>query len=197
MRPAAVKLDGMGAAISLRGSTVRCDACGHELRVGWAELAAMVRCTACRRELGVGERPLPIDGAGLDELLAARVPVVVDFWSARYRGVRRSRSRLEAVAAHAAGRYLTVELDADLHPHMVSRLGIDALPTVAVFADGHEIARDRQAHTALARIEHGGVHELVDLVDLVDRAFASRPPKSMAPRMSMLPRTGMLRRPRQ
>lgn len=172
-------IDDMGAmtATSMHTSALHCAACGHCSRFAWLQLAGVVRCAACRRELTVGERPLPIDGAGLEELLGARVPVVVDFWSARYRGVGRMRSQLDAVAARAAGRYLTVEIDADLHPHVATRLGIASLPTVAVFADGHELARDSDDRTTAPL-------GALELVELVDRALASR-----------LPRMSMLRRP--
>lgn len=152
------------------GSTLRCAGCGRDNRVQWEQLGLVVHCVACRGELPAGGRPIEIDGVGLDELLgAAALPVVVDFWSARYRRGRASPSQLDALAARGAGRYITVELDADLHPQVASRLGIDALPTVAVFADGHELAREANAQSAAA------------MVEFVDRALASR-----LPRMSML-----------
>lgn len=158
------------SAPSSAGSTLRCVDCGHDNRVQWDQLGHAVPCGGCRRELLSGDRPISIDGVGLDELLAAAaLPVVVDFWSARY---RRGSSRVDVLAARAAGRYITVELDADLHPQVASRLGIEALPTVAVFVDGLELARDADAQSATA------------MVELVDRALATR-----------LPRMSMLRRP--
>lgn len=155
-----------------RGWTVRCGRCGHHNAIPWSRIGHVVRCGSCSDELSGGDRPIAIDGAGLDELIrSAGVPVVVDFWS-RHRGGSRTPAEFDTVAARADGRYVAVKIDTDEHPHVAARHGLEGDPIVAVFADGKELARNAKADTATA------------MVEFVDRTLASR-----------LPRMSMLRRP--
>lgn len=55
---------------------------------------------------------------------------------------------LAKVAATMAGRYTIVKVNTDALPELGDRYGIRSIPTMAVFADGREIARTAGARPA-------------------------------------------------
>jgi thioredoxin 2 len=59
---------------------------------------------------------------------------------------------LAKVAARQTGRFLIVKVDTDALPEIGDRFQIRSIPTMAVFADGKEIARTTGARPA-AEIE--------------------------------------------
>jgi thioredoxin 1 len=105
------------------------------------------------------------------EVLAAPLPVLVDF-TAPWCGPCRALSPiLHNLAAEAEGRLKVVEIDADQHPSLARRFGIRGVPTVIAFVDGKEVAR------------HAGLTSKDKLLKLVERrapAAESREPASLA-----------------
>ena len=55
---------------------------------------------------------------------------------------------LEKVAASNAGKYLVVKVNTDAIPELGDRFTIRSIPTMAVFADGRELARTAGARPA-------------------------------------------------
>jgi thioredoxin 2 len=55
---------------------------------------------------------------------------------------------LARVAANNAGRYLIVKVNTDALPDLGERFLIRSIPTMAVFADGREVARTAGARPA-------------------------------------------------
>jgi thioredoxin 2 len=68
---------------------------------------------------------------------------------------------LERFARAAAGRYLVVKVNTDVHQEIGARFRIQSIPTLAVIAGGREI--DRSA----------GVRPAADIQAFVDRAVAT------------------------
>ncbi len=73
---------------------------------------------------------------------------------------------LEKVAASSAGKYLVVKVNTDALPELGDRYSIRSIPTMAVFAEGREVAR-----TSGARPAH-------DIEAFVDRAVQTPSGKS-------------------
>jgi thioredoxin 2 len=48
---------------------------------------------------------------------------------------------LEAIAAERAGRFRVVKVNVDQAPDVSARLGVQGIPTMVLFADGSEVAR--------------------------------------------------------
>jgi thioredoxin 2 len=74
--------------------------------------------------------------------------VVVDFWAPWCGPCRMVAPELVKVAASNAGRYLVVKVNTDELPELGDRFAIRSIPTMAVFADGREVARTAGARPA-------------------------------------------------
>ena len=70
------------------------------------------------------------------EVLAADLPVLVDFWAAWCAPCRRMLPALEELAAESGGRFKVVKVDVGEEPDLAARYGVHALPTLVVFRQG-------------------------------------------------------------
>jgi thioredoxin 1 len=74
------------------------------------------------------------------EVLAATVPVVVDFWAAWCGPCRIVGPELEALADEHGDAIKVVKVDVDAAPGVAGRYGIQSIPTVALFREGRPVA---------------------------------------------------------
>ncbi len=88
-----------------------------------------------------GSRVIDVDDTSFDEeVLAANVPVLVDF-GARWCGPCRALAPIvERLAAEQAGRVKVVKVDTDESPRTAQRYGVRAVPMVLVFRNGQKTA---------------------------------------------------------
>jgi thioredoxin 2 len=78
----------------------------------------------------------------------ASVPVVVDYWAPWCGPCRMVAPELQKVAARQAGRVLVVKVNTEALPDLGERFGIRSIPTLAVFAQGREVAKTAGARPA-------------------------------------------------
>jgi thioredoxin len=69
-----------------------------------------------------------------DEVLAAEGPVIVDFWAPWCKPCDAIEPHLRAIAEEHGVRLVRIDIDVNLA--VPGRLGVLALPTVVLFADG-------------------------------------------------------------
>jgi thioredoxin 2 len=133
-----------------RGVIVPCPACGQRNRLPYAQLDRAVRCSSCKGDLQAPSEPIEMSSsADFDRLIArAAVPVVVDYWAPWCGPCRMVAPELVKVAARAAGRYVVVKVNTDALADLGQRFAIRSIPTLAVFAGGHEVARTAGARPA-------------------------------------------------
>jgi thioredoxin 1 len=103
---------------------------------------------------------LTVDEASFStDVLAAEVPVLVEFGAAWCPPCRALEPVLRGLAGDAAGRWKVALIDIDESPALASKYGVRGAPTVIVFANGVEAGR------------HLGMTKRETLVALIDRAL--------------------------
>ena len=132
------------------GLHITCPSCGQTNRVRYSRLHESVRCGKCKTPIAATAVPLDVaNSADFERLVAnASIPVVVDYWATWCGPCRMVAPELEKVASRAGSRYLVVKVDTDALADLGERHAIRSIPTMAVFANGRELARTSGARPA-------------------------------------------------
>jgi thioredoxin 2 len=132
------------------GIVIACPACGKMNRLAYERLDQAVRCGECKGPLTAPAVPIEIHAlADFDRLVSkSSLPVVVDYWAPWCGPCRMVAPELQKVAARQAGRMLVVKVNTDEVSDLGQRSNIRSIPTLAVFANGREVARTTGARPA-------------------------------------------------
>ena len=124
-----------------RRVTVACALCGQLNRVDLARTAELPKCGACGRPMLL-DRPVRVGDAEFDRVIAdAEVPVIVDFYADWCGPCKVMAPIFDELAAERQGELLVLKMDTDRDPLAAQRLGIRGIPTLILFRDGTEVAR--------------------------------------------------------
>lgn len=119
---------------------VACPACGAANRIVPGKDMAQGKCGACAAPLRLAE-PIGTDDKSFDRHLSAtKGPVIVDIWAPWCGPCRLMAPNFEAAARELAGKVRFLKLNAD-DSAAASRLGVRSIPTLILFDDGREVAR--------------------------------------------------------
>lgn len=123
-------------------ATLACPSCGKLNRIDLNRASLIPKCGSCGAAIPVG-KSVPIDDRTMEKVVTGtEVPVLVDFYADWCGPCKVMAPQIEEVARAHSGRAVVAKLDTDRSPQMAARFGIRGIPTLIVFRNGKEVARE-------------------------------------------------------
>ena len=94
-----------------------------------------------------------------DEVLASKLPVVVDFWAEWCGPCKMLTPIIDDIAGEYAGKVVIGKVDVDNNPQTASKYGINSIPSLLFFKNGKVVE------------QHTGLLAKVPLKSKIDKAF--------------------------
>jgi thioredoxin 2 len=120
---------------------VVCGQCQSVVRIPTAKLGQAPACPQCHQALFDGH-PVNLTATDFDKHLQRNdLPLVVDVWAPWCGPCKMMAPHFAAAAQAMATEARFAKLNSDEAPEVASRLGIRSIPTLIVFRQGREVAR--------------------------------------------------------
>ena len=127
---------------------VGCPQCHSLVRVPGARAGEHPKCPRCKAQVLTGE-PVTLDAASFAaHVERATLPALVDFWAPWCGPCRMMAPVLDQTAAQRATELRVAKVNTDEQPQLAGRFGIRSIPTLILFREGRELARQSGAADA-------------------------------------------------
>lgn len=122
-----------------------CPHCHTTNRVRQADLAGTPDCGSCHKPLFVAHS-LALDESNFERHISrSHIPILVDFWAPWCGPCRQMAPAFEQAAAQLEPKFRLVKVDTEASQALGARFNIRSIPTLALFANGREVARQAGA----------------------------------------------------
>lgn len=123
---------------------IPCPHCHSLNRIPTARLGDAPRCGRCKSPVLPG-RPFTIDAAGFAAQLKGDLPLLLDVWANWCGPCKAFAPVFDQAARELAGRVRLAKLDSEAEPQLAGQLGIRSIPSLILFKEGREAARQSGA----------------------------------------------------
>lgn len=125
-----------------------CPSCSAINRIPAAKIDARPACGKCRKSL-FNQRPVALNSENFQKHINKNdIPVVVDFWAPWCGPCKMMAPAFEQAAAQLEPRARLAKLNTEDEQNIGARLNIRSIPTMVVFKNGREVARQAGAMSA-------------------------------------------------
>ena len=108
--------------------------------------ASKAVCGKCQEQLNFHQLVSDVDDAGLLKIIKnSDLPVVVDFWAPWCGPCRGFAPTFETVSKLSEGKLVFIKINTEDHQSVSQQFNIRGIPTLLVFKNGKEIARESGA----------------------------------------------------
>lgn len=127
---------------------VACPHCSAINRIPAARISEHPICGQCKQTLFTGKPIVLTDANFAVHAERSSLPLVVDFWAAWCGPCKMMAPHFDRVAANLEPEVRLAKLDTDANPATASRFNIRSIPTLILFKNGREAARQSGAMDA-------------------------------------------------
>lgn len=118
-----------------------CPHCSAVNRIPSARLADRPKCGKCRETL-FDARPVDLEVASFQKHISRNdIPVVVDFWAAWCGPCKMMAPAFAEAASQLEPNARLAKLDTDAEQSVAAQYNIRSIPTIVLFKNGREVAR--------------------------------------------------------